>query len=774
MKDDNLAFGGHPRNIQYTTKVAKLSNQTESGIARVLADESDNFLERQYGRLIAVIDVNFTDDTYDISEVIVDTLRQEFYGDLNRSVRQSFEHALTAVNQTLADLAAEGQNDWVGKLNAILGVVHENEIHLSQVGNAQAYLVRGHAATHITDGLSRHAGGATAKTFLNVASGAAEVGDKVLISSGELFYHLSVSDIRRYLYLHHPTRAIRKIADQVTEKGTPGRLAATVIELTTIDLISAETVTHEPDEIVLGAPRRHFERLQRFKPFRQETPLAAGLSFAKKYYDQRLKPNVAAVASAIRHRGGQRAAKPQAAAGTPETTRQPKTTPKDGVQRFAHSSFTSLRTGSTAATKHLRHHASPLTRRVSELWKKSGIPRSEAWQKFAGLTRTAVSRLWRSPLRRFIPRADQALYRNLLILGVAILVVSLALSFKAGNDRQADGHVRDQIKQIQEQQAKAETNYVVKDFDGARRQLDQARGQADSLAKQPRLKADVTALQSSILESYDHINNIVAVPDAPLADIASGAPGARPQHLALSGATIYTIGDTGALYATDSQTKETKVASANPGITGSIKSLTTNVGGNVLFLTDKPSVFTLDAATNQVAEAALGAGGTWEASTALDTVQQNLYVLDPAHNQIWRHAKTLTGYNKGEAYVQGDVDLKNAVDVVTGAQVYVLKSDGSLQLFVGGAPQSFKAAPPPEPQNALGPTPVLAVNSTTGLSYIADPQNHRIIENNAKGEYVRQFRLEAFQDIHDLAVDEKSNVLSVLAGTKIYQVNLAG
>src|SRR5680860_1828616 len=117
-ESDDLAFGGeHPLNVQYTTKDARLLNQTESGIARAMAEESENFLERQYGRVFVVTDLPFTDDAYDVGEVIADTFQREFFGDLNRTVGESFENALTALNQTLADLAAEGDSDWVGKLD---------------------------------------------------------------------------------------------------------------------------------------------------------------------------------------------------------------------------------------------------------------------------------------------------------------------------------------------------------------------------------------------------------------------------------------------------------------------------------------------------------------------------------------------------------------------------------------------------------------------------------------------------------------------------------
>lgn len=779
---DDLAFQGNPRNIQYTAKVARLSNQTESGVARAIAEESENFLERQYGRLSVVLDVSFTDDTYDISEVISETMHREFYSDLNRTVIDSFEHALTAVNQTLADLASEGQNDWVGKLNAVIGVLHENEIHLSQVGSAQAYLVRGHSATHITEGLAQHTGsGATAKTFVNVASGNLEVGDKVLISTAELFYHLSIMDIRRHLYLHPPAKAIRKIADQILTKGMPDRLAVAVLELTTIDLISSETVSDDPDEIILGAPRRHFEALQKFKPFRPDTPLAAAAENTKKFYDKKVKPaltgSVKSARKTVRNiRGGDDANAPRRAAGTPETQRTAKSASPPVTERaakFTHTTFGTLKKVGEQTGHHVRKHSRPVISGVGSLWRRSGIPESSVWKKTREVLRPVTSRLAALPIRKFFRGQDRALYRNLLIGAVVVLIASLAFSVRAANAKKDEDRVRERIKVAEDLRNKAETSHIVKDAEGARRQLDESHAQAAELAKQKRLKGEVAALQSSILASYDRINNAVPVPDTPLGDFATVAGTTPPTKLALAGVTLFASADTGPLYSLSQADKVPKVAILTTGIPGTIRSMATTSNGIVLFLTDKPSVWQLDTGTNAITETPIATGGTWEAGSLIDTVQQNIFITEPGANQIWRHGKTLSSYEKGQPYARGEVDLKATVDVVTGNQVYVLKSDATVNRFSGGELQAYAINPPPAPQTEVKNPTNIAVNSLSDALYVADPGSKRIIEYNAQGQYSRQFKLDAFGEIKDMVLDEKSNTMFVLSGSKIFQFSLA-
>ncbi len=782
-ENDELSFGGHARNLQYTAKVAKLSNQTESGIARVFADESENFLERQYGRLFIAMELAFTADAYDVTEVIAETMQREFYADLNKSVLESFEHALTAVNQTLADLAAEGQNDWVGKLNAVVGVLHENEVHVTQIGTASAYMVRGHSSTDITEGLSDQASGATAKTFINVASGDLEVGDKILATTDEVLNHLSIIDIRRQLYLHPPARAIRKVADQMLTKGMPDRLAAAVLEVTTIDLISNEPVSHDPDEIVLGAPRRHFETLQRFKRLRKDTPLAAAVETGKKYYDKNVKPTAAKTLASARARvdqlRGREAgpAAPRTAAGTPETRRQPRTeerrAPQERATEIGRSAATTARQVVRQASQVISRAAHPLGRRIVELWRQSPIPRSAAWQKITAATRPLTSRLARLPVKRFFTARDKVLYRNLILLFVVILALGLGLSIRSAQAKKEDQKVRDQIKVLQTEQAKAETNYVLKDFDGARRQLTEVKTQADQLSTDKRLKNEVAGFEASLAASFDRINNVVAVADQPLADFTTAAKDANPSHLALSGVTIYAIGDQGGLFTFNQTAKQTALANANPGIAGTIKATTTTSNGTVLFLTDQPSVFQLDATTQAIAEAPLTAGSAWEPGIAIDTVQQNVFVLEPGKNQVWKHVKTLSAFEKGGPFLPEGVDLKNAVDLVSGNAISILKDDGTVLRFVGGAQQAFQLAPPPTPTPGFSSPRLLAGNAGNDNLYIADTGNKRVLEYNGQGQYVRQFKLDAFGEARDMALDEKSNTLFVLAGPKLYQIGLA-
>ncbi|MEX2043372.1 MAG: hypothetical protein WD926_00580 [Patescibacteria group bacterium] len=785
---DDLAFGDeHPLNVQYTTKDARLLNQTETGIARAIAEESENFLERQYGRVFIVTDTPFTDDAYDVGEVIADTFQREFFGDLNRTVGESFENALTALNQTLADLAAEGDSDWVGKLDAVIGVMHENGIFVTQVGKAQAYLIRGHSSTDITEGLSEP-GSQTAKTFQNVAEGKLEVGDKVLFTTKELLDHFPIRDLRRTVFLHQPVRAVQKLTEGLAEK-RPERFASIIVELTTVDLISSETLPDEPNEIILSAPRGHFESLQKFRPFTKETPAGELYEKTKRRWEREFKPRLKRSAARAAHRArswnasrkggtpppppGPRSddgspdapGAPRHAPGTPETRPvRRESRPDRPAGGAAAAGDTAKRIGEGLADA-LR----PAGRKTKELWQRSAIADSAAGKRVAAALEPVTKRVKALPWRRQFAGEKRVLYRNLIITGILIFVISVGLSLNATQQRKAEDKVRARIGQIEELQAKAEASFIFKDVPGARKQLAEADGQAGALAEEDILPDEVAALQRSLQKSYDRINAVVRVKD-PIADLGEEAD--KPlTRLVQSGTSFYALGS------------KTKVVSYNlnggklssgdnPPTSNGVDGTATTSNGDVLLLTDKPAIVQLDTSSGVAAEVDLGTGGKWRKGVALDTVQQNAYVLSPQDDQVWSYTRTLSAFNKAEPYFDGKVELEKAVDIVTGAAVHILTSDGSVIRATGGERQKFNVAKAPGPDSSLAGANALAINFANDHIFIADPKHGRIVEFNADGKYARQFRHDDFGQLKDIVVDDKTEQLYAVADDRFWEIKL--
>lgn len=153
----------------------------------------------------------------------------------------------------------------------------------------------------------------------------------------------------------------------------------------------------------------------------------------------------------------------------------------------------------------------------------------------------------------------------------------------------------------------------------------------------------------------------------------------------------------------------------------------------------------------------------------------NLYVLDPATNQILRYSPQNDGYpNKPENYFeQPQPILAKAVDMAIDGSIYVVTNDGQVTKYLGGKPDTFQVTGLPEPLQRLG---VIAVDSTVNGSsvYIAEQGANRIVQLRPDGKFVRQLRATepAFNAIEDMLVDEANSRLFVVSGGVLYTVAL--
>jgi len=204
-----------------TTRIGKLLSGTrkpDEGFATIFVYEPKDYLEKQHGKIYFVIEITSgSKSTSSVGEVIINSIKDEYYSDLNRSVILSFESALRKVNEELSDFASAGETDWIGKLNVACVILAEDKLHLSKVGTTEAYIVRGEKITHISEGLSveeeKEKGNHPLKTFSTITSGSVQEEDKIIVSSSELFYHISLAGIKKIVSENTPSDSISKLKD---------------------------------------------------------------------------------------------------------------------------------------------------------------------------------------------------------------------------------------------------------------------------------------------------------------------------------------------------------------------------------------------------------------------------------------------------------------------------------------------------------------------------------------------------------------------------------
>lgn len=165
-----------------------------------------------------------------------------------------------------------------------------------------------------------------------------------------------------------------------------------------------------------------------------------------------------------------------------------------------------------------------------------------------------------------------------------------------------------------------------------------------------------------------------------------------------------------------------------------------------------------------------------ERPIAVGTYEGQFYVLDGAESggQIWRYRPQGNGYPRPpEPYFATvpDNGLQNAVDMAIDGHIYLLYEDGTVDRFLGGEGQPFEVQGVP---GGLGEVAGFAVDpGGSGVVYVADRGNNRIVELDPAGRFEAQFHADgAFEALEAVAVGEGHKRLYVLDGGQLYVASL--
>lgn len=184
------------------------------------------------------------------------------------------------------------------------------------------------------------------------------------------------------------------------------------------------------------------------------------------------------------------------------------------------------------------------------------------------------------------------------------------------------------------------------------------------------------------------------------------------------------------------------------------------------------------------ASAAALSDGAWEVSALNKTKMisadeaaiygEGLYILDSQGDNIWRYRKSEEGYGSETGWLRESQELQSVASFAIDSSMYMLERNGIIRRFYRGREEEFRADPVEPAFGGLGaktasakdmPEPAkgkIRTSSGSNFIYVLDPSGKRIIVWNKEGRLVAQYRSSRFDDLKDLAFDEKKKEIYVL------------
>lgn len=206
-------------------------------------------------------------------------------------------------------------------------------------------------------------------------------------------------------------------------------------------------------------------------------------------------------------------------------------------------------------------------------------------------------------------------------------------------------------------------------------------------------KPTLNDLQNTISQLEDQLKGITRVSAATL--YQNPKAGASYSSLALLGENVYAVNSsTGEITASAKNASTSKTIGSNPELKGTL-SLTPSAVSNSLFALTSDSVYQIKPDGTITKQSTTSS--SWPSSVAIAAYLQNIYLLSPSDNQIYRFTKSSSGFGAKTAYLKKTPSglLVDATSLSVTGNVFVAKRNGDILLFDQGNQKDFQISGKP-------------------------------------------------------------------------------
>ncbi len=718
-----------------TTRIGKLLSGTrkpDEGFATIFAFEPKDFLEKQHGNLYFVIEIaSGSQNASEAGEVIINSIKEEFYKDLNRNVLLSFESALRCANEELLDLASRRESDWIGKINVACAVLSGEKLHLSKAGLIEAYIVRGEKITHISEGLSveededknKHPLG----TFTTITSGSLEKHDKLVLGSPELLYHISLAGLKKIILENTPSGSVLKLKDLLKDEEGIGYIGLLIVEIVTQEELEKENLD-EPDEIWMEEP----------KPTKAAFEVLAGIFLALislfKNIFAFFKKSISSLVLKNKS-GGVETQFPEASLKNEKEKlkeQEPKAD-KNAEEKFSQKS---------------EKKESFLEFTISYFKKFS-------WKGFL----KDIKRVFGNFKKGILEKMQSKYFKFFLIVSLLFLI-SLFFVLRNFYNGKTLKEVKAKLDQAVSLENKAESALIYDARSKAKEYLLESKSLTQEVLKTKYYNKEALLLVGKIGEALRKADGILEVSPSLVLELSKDQGSGS---LTFAEKKIYLINSKNGNLLVFDTGKQAKEELTVPSPESNVSMITNFPSKDlVILLNDIPELFEVSVKNNKISKSS--SKGGFKKGSVLASYQSNLYVLSNEDNQIYRFTKGASGWGISSGYLTDkSVDIKDAVSFTVPGTVYALKGNGEIIKLVKGKRQDFSIKDAP---SSIKKPLKIQSNEGSDKIYVLD-KDLGILVFNTNGEYIKDFTLKDTNDLKDFYVDESSKTIYLLSGNKV-------
>lgn len=203
--------------------------------------------------------------------------------------------------------------------------------------------------------------------------------------------------------------------------------------------------------------------------------------------------------------------------------------------------------------------------------------------------------------------------------------------------------------------------------------------------------------------------------------------------------------------------------------TGFIDANTPKENDYSLFLTNNNELYKFDNKTDEIKQIEIYYLTDDINIRSIFVYNRNLYTLDVANGNIYKHVAIQAGFGKGTVWNKQSENLDGGVGLTIDGDIFVVKASGEIIKMAGGEKQNFAINhlfPPLE--NA---EKIWTYNNINYL-YILDKENKRLVLIDKEGEFSKQITAKEFESPTGMAVEEDKNISYIVSSGNLYKIDL--
>lgn len=711
-------------------------NRESCPFIQVLIQEPENIDSQNLGTLIGVFEViDESEDSSYIVNYLVSIIKKEYFSKPKRGPIESLEASLHKANLALSNLAEHGNISWLGKLNALIAVTEKNGLHLSQAGNASAFLLRSKILTDISEGLSPGDSEPNPlKTFVNVSSGRMEKNDKLIVTTSRIFDIFSLEEIKKSAlrfskkeFVQFLRTALGNELDRVAvlitdfddkeipiKKNPIKKSSKQSLNAFSSEAFKEKSANKDPDPQIEDAnlndeiKRAHSEFIdEKTGHIYIKEDLYADTKYENEHavsYQEKVIDFLKNAASSLTKNLSALKNIPPLAINKGKDCLQ-----KYIEKRKSSNPDTSLSNNISSKpdiqNKKKLTYESILSERNKRLF-------ASLIKKTSGLIRTVSSRITPSfeRMKRIVLKMDypQKLYGLLVLILIFIVPIFIA---KFLNEKAEQKNIQPIPEVVDIATIPLEKDINVKHIENIE---------------------NVFSTDNDILDTIRLNERIYAITNKEIVDIEKNIKFSFPQDFDV------------------------------PAYAREMNDL------NLIFFINKNKrVISFSPTSKDFQENSISIPGDAQIS-AMGTYLTYLYLVDSKNNQIYRYPRSEGGFGEKTNWLKESFDLSNIVDFSINESVFIAKNDSILRIFKGKR-DSFQV------ENTATPIEIskIFIDTESSNTLILDKANSRIIYLNKEGQILKQYYNLQIQNSHSIILNEKNNLIyiSIEKGLKSISLN---